>query len=311
MEQVALIAEPFRFAATHDAALAAKRVIYLEDLVPAGYLPLALPARIRRVVLVNEMAGDYPTECAGNITVGVDPGRRYAAAAGFPAVETCLPQLLKLAGSIEFYPGRPKIVRHDHDPAIVYRAGDGIVVAPEVWGTFACEPFIFLAFNVEADGDLPLDPRTVFAQPLYGSSPDAPSYVYRSATPAIQIGGTEVRVHIGARQHGASLADAAIGVQYGSGPNMAAEPVPLTFGGAASLSLAAFKGAWSDWVPLATTVGQSLLVDLRVNGPWGFKDGAPADSWYSGVNSHASAPMLGNPTLQPNRTHCVDAIQVR
>lgn len=306
MEQATLIAEPFKFAATHDAALAAKRVIRLEELMPAGYLPLTLPARIVRVVLVNEMAGDYPAGCAGNITVGVDPGGRYCAASGFPAVETCNPALLKLIGSIEFYPGRPKIVRHDHSPPIVYRAGDGIVVAPEVWGNFGCEPHIFLAFNVEAECDFDLHPRTVFAQPLYGSDPVAPPWVYRSAIPITGCG-AEVRVHISAREHGCFLADAAIGVQYGSGPNMAAVPVPL-FG---PVVLAPFEGVWSDWVPLATVAGQKLLVDLRMTGPWAYKLGAPGNSWYSGVNSHASAAMLGAPVLQPSMTHCVDAVQVK
>lgn len=313
-EQINLIGTPFQFAASHDVAVLAKRVVRLEDMVPAGYEPLFNESRpvvhIVETLLANEDAGDYPAGCSGNVTMAVDPGGRYVAASGFPAVETCLPQLLKFIGAIEFYPGRSKIVTKACN-RVAYRQGDRIVIAPEVWGgPHACNPFVFYAIGIEATEDLRLDVGTVFAQPLHGSDATPPAYVYRSRIPTIATGGTQVRVHMAARAHGMVLADAAIGVQA-SGPDMTATPVPLTFGGAASLTLPAFGGCWSDWVPLATAAGQSLLVDLRIAGPWGFKDGAPAESWYSAVNSHASATMLGSPAIQAARTHCIDAVQVK
>lgn len=59
-EQINLIGTPFQFAASHDVAVLAKRVVRLEDMVPAGYEPLFNESRpvvhIVETLLANEDA---------------------------------------------------------------------------------------------------------------------------------------------------------------------------------------------------------------------------------------------------------------
>lgn len=313
IEQIPIFAPPIVFPPTLAAGEAAKCVLRLEDLL-VGYGPLPDVVRITRLVMSNEGAGDYPAGCSGKIDVAVDPHRRFIVPAQFPARERLQPKHPKLLGSLQTYPGRPKLLVQDHSPVIGYRkATDRIIVAPNIYGDFAGTVALYLAFYIESDfGDWPLDPRNVFLQPITattGSAPQ-PTHCFRSLIPSIPHGGTKVRVHNNAHEHGCNIVRQSIGIQAAPGsPDMIAPPVPLLCDGVAATLQPSWGEQWRE-ADLVTYPGQSLIINTTVSGAWGFADGGPP-SWFSAdADSYASAPMLGTIGHQPSRTHCIDCVQV-
>lgn len=291
-----------------------KRVWLLEDLLPGFVLP-ASPWSIKRLTLWDQPLGEYPATCSGRISVGVDPCRRYLGQSGFPVVEKCEPQTLKMLGRLEFGPGRAKSIIQDHPLAITYTPGlDAIVIVPEMAAPVGWPSSIFLGFGIEAPDFVP-ETGTVFSSALDKDAGGQPAYCFRSLIPGIGAGGSQVRVRVSSRASGCTITHASIGVQA-SGPTMAAAPAPLTFGGVAALNLAPWSRVWSDWANLTTVAGQSLLVNtslFNASNALSYRDSTVTTgggcSWWSWTDSWNVASMA-SPTVQPGGQRCVDAVQV-
>lgn len=298
-----------------------KRLWRLEWSHRAALGPFPDEVKITRLWLWNQYGDVYPAAGSGDMSVAVDPGGHYTRISGIPEDERVQPFNLKTLGILEFLPGHKHGEKFDHSPPIAYRKGDLIVLAPEANGIPGVTFQIFSLFMVEAMGDWPILPGIVFDLPRPDGSASG-TYCIRSLAPAIPMGGGQIRAHVSALDNGCALSHLGVGKQVGAGANMAAAPVPLTFGGAAALSLGARGEAWSDWVPFNTMAGDNLLFNIETAGAYAFLgrppppggtapiSKSPYPSWFSTTPSHASAPMLGAIGDVPARTYCIDAVQV-
>lgn len=300
---------------------AARRVYDLHaDLEHGGVLPVGDEPppdefTISGALLSLQAPWSIPAGFNGRIALFVDPGGRYEREVAFKAgVEDGHPRFLKpiaflnlVPGTVPFIEVRPSLIG-----PVTYRRGDLLCIAPESNDVNVGDIQAFIAPIIESTwGDFRPAPGVVYAIPLNGSSPGGAPACFRSLIPSIGEGGDFVRVHV---PEGSMLAAAGIGIQNGTGPNMVAAPVPLTWGGQPAGT------GWSDPAPLATAPGMSLLIDMSIAGAWRFKGvkdefTSSAVSWYSDADSHASAQMLGNIGSQPGpghpaRTHCVDCVKV-
>lgn len=305
-EQNSLLTPPITFLGANSATPPAKRVILLESLLPPTYAPLTLPARIIGCEIWNQMAGDYPAGCSGDVSVALDPGRHYITKAGFPTTENCQPFLLETLGVLEFMPGKSHDTHRPFNPPIVYHAGDGIVFAPEVGGAAATQFSIYCRFDIEAEGDFPLLSGIVLDMP---SDKEATgTYCTRLLIPSIASGGSQVAVHVTAGASGCVLTHMSAGIQA-SGSTMTATPAQLLFGAAAGVTLPAGGDAWFVGT-LATTSGQSLLINAETAGAYPYRDVLPAGvlSWYSTTANYNSATMSGAATAAHG--YVVDCVRV-
>ncbi len=301
VEQIPIFSAPVVFPATLAAGEAEKCVLKLEDLL-VGYGPLPPVVRIVRLVISNEGAGHYPVNCAGKIDVAVDPQRRYLAPAKFPETERIQPRHPKLLGSLQTYPGVPKLLIQDHSPPICYRRGlDRIIVAPNIYGNFDTIIALYLTFYVEAEGDWPLDPANVFLQDIVestGAEPQ-PTHTFHSLV-GVSPGGTKVRVHNSAHKHGAGMISQYVGVQAAPGsPATLAPPVPLLLDGQQSIVMPPWAGHWRE-AEFNTEPGQPLMIITTLSGAWGYSDVGPPN-WWEGN---------GQSGYQASRAHAFDCVQV-
>jgi hypothetical protein len=314
-ELVTLIAPPVDFSGSEASSLAAKRVILLENLLPPEFGPLTGPVKIRGLLIWNQMAGDYPAGCSGDVSVAVDPGKRFITASGFPAVETCDPMFLKCLGVLEFAPGREHGARWTFDPPIVYHPGvDAIVFAPEANTTGASPPqiAIFQEYYIEAAGDFALAPGVVFNQALdTNSNNNSPPCCLRSLIPNIAVGGSQVAVRVTAGDQPLVLSHVGVGIQSGSGPNMTAAPAAALFNGQPGVTVPAGQSMWG-YASLVTQAGQSLVLNFSRPASWKQRSVGSAPSWFAqDADSYGNAAMQGTVIAQANRTHCVDCVMVQ
>lgn len=314
-ELVTIVAPQIAFAYTAAESVRAKGVIYLEDIEPS------LPAVIylRRFVIWNQGAASsgYPAGLNGDITVAVDPDRKYTEESGFPVAEMRDPKYLKLLGVMELRPGAPCWTDRTFDCPVAYRRGrDCIVIAPECSDTGG-QAAIFLAFGFEAAGDIgveamPSGAADAFRMGLNSDCPSNGNICFRNLVP-IKAGGTEVRVRVRSFTSPSVVNHLSVGVQS-SGSTTTATPVELTFNSASGVSLGAHQSKWSDWVSLGTSAGQKLLVTASLfngNNAWAFRAANGAGAWNSASDSWNTAAMQGAVGYQLDRTHVIDRVQVR
>lgn len=303
-EQIPIFSAPITYPATSAGAEAAKCVLKLEDLL-VGYGPLPDEFRIRRFVISNEGGLDYPAGCAGNVSVGIDPGRRYITPSRFPAVERVQPRHPKLCGILQMYPGKPKAIVEHFDPPLVYRKGiDRIIVAPNMYVDSTHVAMIYLKWYGESVGDWPLDPNNVYLNDIVESSgaTPAPAHTYRTVV-GPSHGGAKVRVHNTAHKHGAEILSQFVGVQASPGSPATINPsVPLLLDGLGHKLMPPWTGHWRE-ADLITLPGQRLVVITTVNGAWGFTDEGGGPTWWENGS--------GGSGYQATRTHSFDCVQVR
>jgi hypothetical protein len=199
------------------------------------------------------------------------------------------------------------------DPPLMYTPGvDAIIFAPEAAGGDTVQIFVGLQF--EAASDLVPDYSIVFNQPLDANTANNPDFCIRNLVPNIAFSGTQIRAHVSALSSASVISHASVGIQS-SGSIATATPVELTFNGNSGISLSANTGAWSDWVNLTTTIGQSLLLTASLfnsgSNSWAYKSVSIAGNWNSSTDSWNAATMGGTVTYQTNRTHVFDQVDVR
>lgn len=303
IEQIPIFTPPMIFPATTAGAEAAKCVLRLEDLL-VGYGPLPAVVKIVRAMIIDEGGLGYPADCAGNISVGVDPAERYIKRSGFPVVEKVQPREPKLLAMLQMYPGQPKRVVEHFDPPICYRRGcDRIIVAPNMYVNTGYQAEVRLKFYVESEcGDWPLDPANVYLNDIVASTGAVaqPMHTYRTVV-GPSPGGTAVRVHNAAHKHGAGIVSQYVGVQAAPGaPATVGDPVPLLLDGQQGIVMPPWAGHWRK-ADLVTQPGQPLVVITTVNGAWGYADEGGLPTWWEGN---------GLSGYQPSRTHSFDCVQV-
>lgn len=228
-------------------------------------------AEIVRSYAWSQRVGDYQAGAYGDMTWGVCP-KLYRDLSGLPAQERCQPMGTGLLGCLLFRPGAHLLDWRDHPHGIPYRPGDAIGVFPE--GTGITEPvYLFMGLQVRsATGFEPL-PGIVYHDIPNKSAVGQGAFSFRNPIQKIPSGGTEARVTVLGLEHGVNLLGMSIGVRAGAaGHNMVDDPVPVTFDGQAALNLGAATYRRSDWVPLNTAPGNTLLVHSCVSGFWPYKD---------------------------------------
>lgn len=322
MEQVTIVAPPIDFLLSGDSAMGAKCVLYLENMVPPN---IVLPSVVylTRTLIWNQMADrDYLAGCMGDISLGVDPGKQFTIASGFPATENAIPLFIKFLGALEFMPGASHQKIETYDPPIAYHPyRDCIIVAPEVGINSAQSVDIRLGFSFQADADLnvaveappPTGTTDAFRATLDANSAGNPNYCIRPVIPAISVGGTQIRVHVSALQSACIINHASIGVQSGTTSSTTTVPVELKFGGASGVTVPANQGAWSDWTDFQTLSGQKLLATFSLfnsSNSWAYKKANGSGTLISSTDCWNTADMPGA-TAQEGRTHIVDRVQIR
>lgn len=307
------------FDGSGPSCIAARRVYDLHadlehgGVLPVGYEPPPDEFVIEKALFSLQSPSSIPAGFSGRVTLFVDPGGRYEREVCFKAgVEDGHPRFLKPLGYLNLAPGAVPFI--EVKPSLIgpvtYRRGDLLCIVPESNGANIGAIQAFIAPIIESTwGDFKPAADVVYAVPLNGSAPGSAPPCFRSLIPNTTPG-AQVSVHV---PEGNVLMKASIGIQNGTGPNMTAAPLPLTWGGQPAGT------GWSDPVALPQD-GKPFLVNLRVAGAWRFKGvlqgyTSPAVSWYSDTDSHASAQMLGTIGSQPGptypaRTHCVDAVRV-
>lgn len=320
LEQVTIIAPSIDFTATSAASTAAKRVLYLENMLPSG-LTLPNPTYITGFAMWNQMGTDYPSGTDGDISVAIDPGKQFVVASGFPATESIHPKFLKMLGVLECAPGAKRLyVAPSFNPPLAYRPyRDCIIVAPEVRGGVAMQVFLSISFMAEGDIAVPA-PEAIpegasdaYRITLDTNSPANGNLCIRNMLPIV-AGGTEIRAHLSALDSASVIGHASVGLRSGTSSSTLDTPVELKFGGVSGVSLAAHSGAWSDWVSLSTSPGQNLLLTVSQFGGTNnraFKTANGDGNWNSASDSWNTAAMQGTATWQADRTHIVDRVQVR
>lgn len=303
IEQIPIFSAPILFPATSWGAENAKCVLKLEDLL-VGYGPLPAIAKIRRFVISNEGGLDYPAGCAGNVSVGIDPGRRYITPSHFPATERIQPRHPKLCGILQMYPGKNKSIIEHFDPPLIYRRGvDSVIVAPNMYVNSSHNAAVYLKWYVESDfGDWPVDPANVYLNDIVASTGDVaqPQHTYRTVV-GPSPGGAEIRVHNTAHEHGAGIVSQFVGIQAVSGsPATIDPPIPLLLNGQQSVVMPPWARHWRR-ANLSTAAGQFLVIITTVSGAWGYTDEAGGPTWWEGN---------GGAGYQPTRTHVFDCVQV-
>lgn len=282
-------------------------------------------AEIVRSYAWSQRVSDYQVGAYGDMTWGVC-SKLYRDLSGLPAQERCQPMGTGLLGCLLFRPGAHLLDWRDHPHPIPYRPGDLIGIFPE--GTGITEKvYLFTGLQVRsAMGFEPL-PGIVYHDMPNKSLTGQGAFSFRNPIQKIPCGGTEVRVTVLGLEHGVNLVGMSIGVRAGtSGHNMVADPVPVTFGGQGALNVAPDTYTRSDWVPLATAPGDTLLVHSCVSDRWVYKDVDRAFSndnlgcYVAGTSGCDARNFSGTLQLVPDpvnagayyhRTHVVAMIEVR
>ena len=324
---IGLLAPPLNFSGTSESSTAAKRTMRLRDMVPAGMtlnadgsLWLPTEAKIKKILLWNQMGGEYPGT-TGDVSLTLDYavdglGPVFVKDSGFPLEERCWFGFGSCLGKIEFRTGRDHGEWTYNDPAIIVGPDDLFCFAPEANGGGSLQVFANLGLVSETRPRLM--PGVVFRSQMNLDCAGNPALSLRSLIPNTTPG-TEIRARISTWGSGLSSAYIGVGAQSGSGPNMLATPVPLKLAGNALISQLAWRSEWTDWSPFVQSgvplVIDSTLVGTSGNNTWAISINHLRSSWYSlGVDSHTSASLSGSVVEQsgPNgRTHVIDCVQVR
>ena len=173
--------------------------------------------------------------------------------------------------------------------------------------------------------------QTILLLPLFGAilAGVLPAMKYGASVAACgNAGGNDVPASvIPFLLRGVNLLGMSIGVRAGAaGHNMVDDPVPVTFDGQAALNLGAATYRRSDWVPLNTAPGNTLLVHSCVSGFWPYKDVDRTFSndnlgcFVAGTSGLSARNFSGTLQLIPDpvtpgvfyhRTHVTAMIEVR
>lgn len=263
---------------------------------------------------------DMPANMRGRVAVFIDRRDAYGEEVDYPTQENGHPRGLLPLGYANLAPGGLPFIRVD--PCVLgptpYRCGDRLGVAVETNDTNVSQLFEVFASPIFQgnDGDwLAYEEGAVWAVPLNGSYVGSHPVGYRSLVPAIRCGGTGVVVHFNTGADGMVINRASVGVALGDGPHMAGPPVPLLFGGSASVALPPYADVNCDVAALETAAGQALIVHIEFGGAFSFKGASKyGRSWYTTTaGGHATAVMPGVPMQDYGvlkRTYGFDAVWV-
>lgn len=287
---------------------AVKRWALLEDWALAWEC-LPADAEIVHSHIWSQQMVDYPGNCYGDVTWAVYPAL-YAQLSGVPDQERCQPFGLDLLGRLLLRPGADVLDWRDHLDGIAYGAGQRIGFFFEVAGAPYRQFSLFPAVRVHSATGFTPRAGIVHHDLPNASVVNAGSFSFRSVIPNIRCGGNEVRITAQSLADGLSLSHMSVGVRS-SNFNMTALPVPVTFGGHGWLDEPAYRTIQSDWVPLTTLRGDSLLIHSCVGGNWAYKQPGYdfASEFVPGTGGYDAQNFSG--TLQPGRIHVVAMVEVR
>jgi hypothetical protein len=318
------------------------QVIYLEEYMLPGVV-LPNPAYITQMDLHDERGlTPYGPASYGNITFALDDARRYSATAGFPLVQTTLPDALVSMGGWTIWPNQypAATVSHVYSPPLAYRPGDSIVVGAECMGRNALEQatstvgprgdsvaltpgyeVIRLSLGVKLATHMGFAPRptsgSVYLGNMTGSVVGvAANYCIRDVIPPLPFDGTQVRARFLARADTTMVARTiSVGVRQDNTPSTRAQPVEMLVGGRSGMVLGPNTTVWTDWVPLAVHAGDMLMVSMDLlNGvnSYSYRDMSVAGSYFQPDLACAlSASMGGTITHVQQRTYGVVEFQVQ
>lgn len=303
------------------------QVVFLENYVDQL---LPNPVYITSAVTWNEMGSELllPAGIRGNVTVGVDPGKQYLRASGFPPTQFIMPQFTKTLAAWEIFPSGSIQSWREFSPPIGYRAGqDAILIGPECT-TPPGSPLFTMNFSLNIRfqnvGDLTSLPMPIVTYAGYsndGVSVGNTSTSVRNVVPAKD--GTKIRVHASSGPFGKAdepnfspsvASHVSVCIQSGTGPNCTATPTELRFNATPGVSNGPGSRLWSDWTDFTASLGQNLLViesftAAGSNNVIGYRATAPNGVWVSPVDGWNEATMPGSPTFRANRTLGIDGVQ--
>jgi hypothetical protein len=317
-EQVETVMQYYLTCSGYAAGQTGNQLIYPENYVDQL---LPNPLYVTKVFLWTEMgaSGLLPATITGNVSLGIDPGKRYARLSGFPVIQNSSAQYLKTLGAMELFPRGSIQSWKDFDPPLSYHAGtDAIILAPECNGGPTINFYVALYFISTGDlSTLPM-PIVTYDAPADSITLNNAPISIRNIIPAQT--GSKIRVHAnaGPQQNApgsfSSASHVSVCIQSGSGPNCIASPVELKFLGVSGYFLGPGMVLWSDWTPFPVTSGQNLLVitsftDTANKNDFGYKATSAFGNWSSSVDGWNQAVIPGTPSFQANRTHAIDGVQ--
>lgn len=280
------------------------------------------PAYITGTMIWVDGVNPIPAATYGNLGFAIDPGMKWTTIAGFPDLQHRAIFGLKPIAHMQLLPQGQQFVKERIWPPMSYSTGDVMIVAPECESGATPLPVFETYLNINFLAPL-IEPRVLFkVDDAYPSSGNPTAHL-RSMIPGPSTAATKVRVKIQsnwAQTSTVKMDHMVIGLQSGTGPDMQATPVVLTFNGLPAPTLLNKAGwIWSDWVPLNIPAGQNLIVGAsifsRTSGnvwdiampPSGF------GAWHSfTVDSWNSATMQGSDIgFHAQWTHVIGQVQVQ
>lgn len=289
------------------------------------------PLYISDAYLWTEMGatGELPAGITGNVSIAIDPGKRYITASGFPNVQDTNPQFLNTLAWLQYFAGGPLTSKMEFKTPVAYRAGqDAIVFAPECFSSPSINLATFLTLRFQnAAGLSTLSlPLVAYNTPNDGTSVNNAAISVRNLFTAQTTSLNQIRVHVfsgplmtpfgaGPYPDASSIASHVSVCITTAPPNCISTPVELTFLGQHGHNIGPGGKLWSDWTPFpTTTAGQQLLVIEDFTSPgsinsFGYRNVAITNSWNSATAGWNAATMPGTINFQANRTIGVDGVQ--
>lgn len=270
----------------------------------------------------------------GNLTFAVDPGRRYATAASYPANQTVLIQYLKTFGWHQLNPGGSQASEFKKETPIAYRTGDGIVIAPECIGGQTLPTYYFLSIQGMQDFYAQPQPASLLNIGLNQAVKNLPGWSARSKTAAASFMVTKFRARVYSAEPAISTTNPTPAIEVITHASVCVQdpvaaaavpprpsscidnPVQLKFNTRDSLSLSPTQWAWSDWTPISIAAGQVPLVTCswfqsgNVNA-WSLQTTGGLGAWATPNDAWNMKDLPAGFLDQPTRTQCIDRVQVQ
>lgn len=267
------------------------------------------PTLIRRVILANN--GNWASGQSGYWTLSLDRGGRWTTAAGYPLAQAAPFYTLIPLASLSATLGSPVANVQTFDPPVVARAGD-LFILDVPCANGVAQPGWEIEYEVPYGtvAAAPITPpaalQNIFGPTLVaGDNGAAAGLSIRSATTPV-VGGPYSKVQVtfrGGSSAGLSCAHVSVGIQS-NGPNTAAIPVELLFGGVSGFTGAAGGLSTSDLTPFQIANGQTLIVTCDASGGdisvWGsspvngfWKNGAATYNQASVTSFNQSSTIYG------------------
>lgn len=280
-------------------------------------------AEIVRAWISSEQMADYPAGSYGDVS-WAPYSKLYGDLSGVPHKERCAPIGPHLLGTLQFKPGADNRDIRDfafgpNRQGYPYKPGQRLGIFPQIMGMPGRFFQLYMGLTLYSATGFTELPGIVYHDIPNLAAVGNDPYSYRNTYSDIPAGGDEISVTVSTLDDPLALSHMSIGVRDGgSGFNMKADPVPVTWDAASSPTCGLQTFVRSDWVPLVTAPGDALLVHSCLSGGWAFKDVIVADGnpgcFVAGTSGHDARNFSG--TVQVingthHRKHVVAMIEVR